>query len=286
MIRFSVLGSGSKGNATLVVSESARILIDNGFSGKELVSRLKSLGIAAESLTALVLTHEHTDHVRGAGVLARRLKLPIYANAGTYRGAEGSLGRIPEHREFGTGEPFAINGLMLHPFAVVHDAADPVGFVVSDGELSLGHCTDTGRITRVIRHHLQRCQALVLEANHDVQLLRNGPYPPELKRRVLSSHGHLANPDSVELADALVRDRLRCLVFAHLSEVNNRPELVSREIRRGLTSPAGLRVELASQWRVGPLLAVGGTGEAAAAPSPPAGDEPVLTGTGMWPADR
>lgn len=255
-MKFSVLGSGSKGNCTLVESGSTRILIDNGFSGKELISRLERIGVDAESLSGLVITHEHGDHVKGVGVVARRLGLPVYANALTYLAAEKSLGTLPVRREFATGESFAIDGIQMHPFAVSHDTADPVGFVLGDGEVRLGYCTDTGTITRLIRHHLQECQALILEANHDLEMLRQGPYPLPLKQRVLSRQGHLANADSLRFAGELAADRLRCLILAHLSEINNHPELVLQEARRRLVGYGELRVLLAEQRAPGPLIEI------------------------------
>lgn len=255
-MRFSVLGSGSKGNCTLVESGSTRLLIDNGFSGKEIVGRLAGLGIAPETLTAIVVSHEHDDHIKGIGVLARRLNLPVYANAATHRAAERRVGNLPLRREFGVGEPFVLGDLQIHPFSVSHDTADPVGFVVNNGVSSLGYCTDTGKITQLIRHHLQKCQALVLEANHDVQMVQEGPYPLPLKQRVLSSRGHLANNDSVELAARLAEGRLQLLVLAHLSEINNHPNLVLEEVRRRLTDFGTLKVLLASQWQAGPLMEI------------------------------
>ena len=255
-MRFSVLGSGSKGNCTLVEAGSTRLLIDNGFSGKELVSRLQGLGIAPESLTGLIVTHEHDDHVKGVGVLARRLDLPVYANAATHRAAAPRMGKLPQAREFGVGEAFAIEGVRIHPFAVSHDAVDPVGFVLSDGDHSLGYCTDTGIVTRLIHHHLRRCQALILEANHDIRMLKEGPYPLPLQQRVLSSRGHLANPDSLALAARLAGEGLRLLVLAHLSEINNHPELVLREARQRLPGGETLRLLLAGQRQAGPLLAI------------------------------
>jgi phosphoribosyl 1,2-cyclic phosphodiesterase len=253
-VRFSVLGSGSKGNCTLVEAGSTRLLIDNGFSCKELVARLRGLGIDPETLTGLVVTHEHDDHVKGVGVAARRLNLPIYANVATHRASEHRVGRVPVLREFATGEPFTINDLLIHPFAVSHDTADPVGFTVSNGVSCLGYCTDTGKITHLIRHHLEKCHALVLEANHDVRMLQDGPYPLPLKQRVLSIRGHLANGESLEFAGRLAQGRLRCLVLAHLSEINNLPELVLQEAHRRLPSCEGLQVLIAEQLRVSPLL--------------------------------
>ena len=257
-MQFSVLGSGSKGNCTLVQAGSTRVLIDNGFSGKEVLARLHQIGVAAETLTALVITHEHADHIKGVGVLARRLRLPIYANAATYRAGEQHLGTLPQRCEFGTGESFMIDGLHIHPFALSHDSVDPVGFVVDDGEQRLGYCTDTGTITRLMYHRLRHCQALILEANHDVELLRQGPYPLPLQQRVLSNRGHLANADALAFARSLLPGELRCLVLAHLSEVNNRPQLVQVEVERQLCQAGELRVLLAEQGRPLPLVAVRG----------------------------
>jgi phosphoribosyl 1,2-cyclic phosphodiesterase len=255
-VNFSVLGSGSKGNATLIESGSTRILIDNGFSGKELIKRLDQIGVPAESLSGLIVTHEHIDHVKGVGVVARKLGIPVYANDLTYRAAEKHLGRIPQRREFATGEPFALDGLAIHPFAVSHDTADPVGFLVGDGKLRLGYCTDTGKITQLIRHHLSSCQALILEANHDVAMLRQGPYPLVLQQRVLSSQGHLANKDSLQLAAELAQGRLRHLVLAHLSEINNHPDLVRSEVRQYLQGNETLTVALAEQGIPGKLAVI------------------------------
>ena len=253
-MRFAVLGSGSRGNCTLVQSRDCCLLIDNGFSGKEIVDRLARLGLTPDKLSALVVTHEHGDHVKGVGVLARRCNLPVYANEATHRAMAGTVGALPNPREFNVGAGFSINGLCLHPFSVSHDAVDPVGFTVNDGERTLGYCTDTGKITRLIEHHLQACQALILEANHDIQMLKTGPYPLPLKQRVLSGGGHLANSDSVDFAGRLAGDRLKTLVLAHLSAANNHPDLVLGEVQRRLGQFRDLRVTIAAQGLAGPLL--------------------------------
>lgn len=246
-MRFSVLGSGSKGNCTLVEAGTTRLLVDAGFSGKELIRRLQVLGVEPESLTALVVTHEHDDHIKGVGVLARRFKLPVYANECTHRAVEAKIKQLPVACNFLAGVPFVVGELQIHPFAVSHDAADPVGFVFSDGRQQLGYCTDTGTITRLIQYHLQRCQALILEANHDVQMVKNGPYPLMLQQRVLSRRGHLANEDSLALAACLCGGQLRLLVLAHLSAVNNHPDLVLKAVQQHLPGGGHLRVMLAGQ---------------------------------------
>ncbi len=256
-MRCIVLGSGSKGNATLVEAGQTRVLIDNGFSGREVLARLRQAGIEPERLHAVLLTHEHNDHVKGVGVLARRLQLPVYANVPTHRAAENRVGQIPRRMEFDTGEGFVIGDLAIHAFAVGHDTADPVGFTLSDGLHTLGYCTDTGVITRLIRHYLSQCQALVLEANHDIAMLRSGPYPLELQQRVLSTQGHLANGDALNLAGELAGGQLRKLVLAHLSEVNNHPAVLAQEIERRASALAGLEIAFASQHGIGPPIELG-----------------------------
>ncbi len=253
-MRCIVLGSGSRGNATLIEAGSTRVLVDNGFSAKELLARLQQVAIEPESITALLLTHEHNDHVAGAGALARRLRLPVYGNVPTLRAAEAKLGKVPELHEFNTGDSFAVEGVEIHAFSVSHDTADPVGFTVSDGRQCIGYCTDTGTVTRLLRHTLSACQGLVLEANHDVDMLQDGPYPLALQQRVLSSQGHLSNERALQLVAELAQEGLRKLVLAHLSEINNAPELVQREIARRSALLAGLEIRLASQHRPAPVL--------------------------------
>ena len=256
-MRLIVLGSGSKGNATLVEAGATRVLIDNGFSCTELLARLRAVGVAPESIGALLLTHEHNDHVGGAGVLARRLNIPVYGNVPTLRAAEARLGEVPCLKEFDTGDTFAFEALEIHAFSLSHDTADPVGFTLSDGRRRIGCCTDTGRITRLARHELAACDALILEANHDVDMLRSGPYPLPLQQRVLSSQGHLDNPTALDLAAELAADRLRRLVLAHLSETNNHPDLVRREITARRELLAGVEIHIASQHRPTPWMEVG-----------------------------
>ena len=249
-MRLIVLGSGSKGNATLIDTGRACLLIDNGFSAKELLARLRAVGVDPARIRALLLTHEHNDHAGGVGVLARRLNIPVHANVDTLRRAEAKLGVLPEIREFNTGERFTVENVTIHAFSVSHDTADPVGFTVSDGRHCLGYCTDTGTVTRLTRHCLAACEALVLEANHDVDMLRHGPYPLPLQQRVLSNQGHLANSAALDLAAELAvtaGGRLRRVIFAHLSEVNNSPEVLLRDIAARGDQLAGLEIRLAQQ---------------------------------------
>lgn len=247
-MKVCVLGSGSRGNCTLVESGDTTVLIDAGFSGKEIRQRLHSIGRNIESITAVLLTHEHNDHISGAGVLSRQAKIPLYANGGTYSATGTRLGKISFRYEFGTGRKFSLNGLEIHPFAVSHDTADPVGFVISDGVHKIGYCTDTGKITTLIEHHLQGCDALILESNHDPVMLREGPYPFHLQQRVKSNQGHLANEDAGKFLKKMAGKQLKYVILAHLSETNNLPELALSSALQFLDGqPGQIEVITASQ---------------------------------------
>ncbi|HOV84735.1 MAG TPA: MBL fold metallo-hydrolase [Syntrophobacteraceae bacterium] len=223
---FQLIASGSKGNAILVCSPKTRILVDAGLSARELCKRLEKTCTPANRLDALVLSHEHGDHVRGAGVLSRRFHVPVYLNQGTRENLPEQTGPMESMQIFQSGSPFSVGDLEIHPFSISHDAADPVGFVVEHNAVRLGICTDLGVATQLVRTRLRGCRGIVLEANHDTDLLLNGPYPWELKQRIRGRHGHLSNSDAYELLDTLHHDRLKTVVFAHLSEVNNHPDLV------------------------------------------------------------
>ncbi len=222
----------------MVESGETVLLIDAGFSGVEIKRRLEKIGRTPEMITAILVTHEHNDHISGVGVLSRRCGVPVYANSATHLASEGKIGEVSRRLEFATGEPFSVNGLLIHPFAVSHDTVEPVGFVVSDGKNAVGYCTDTGRTTRLIAHHLRRCQALILESNHDPRMLRNGPYPLALQQRVRSNLGHLANDDAADFLADLMHDELRCVVLAHLSQINNLPELALAATQKKLGAQA------------------------------------------------
>ena len=257
-MKFCVLGSGSKGNCTLVESGSTAILIDAGFSGKEIRRRLALINRSPEELTAIVVTHEHGDHISGVGVLSRRCSLPVYANFGTHQASESRVKKLYKSYEFGTGESFVVGDLEIHPFRVSHDTADPVGFVISDEGSAVGYCTDTGRVSKLISHHVRRCQALILEANHDPQMLMDGPYPMPLKQRVRSNQGHLANGDAARFLADLVNSSLQHVILAHLSETNNLPEIALDRVQQELQPlEIGFKITLAGQAGPTPVFSVG-----------------------------
>lgn len=224
LIRFSVLASGSKGNACYVETENARILIDAGLSALETKRRLAQLGIACSRLDALVITHEHSDHIKGAGPLARQYDLPIYLNQGTLEKSSKRLGRLPRIAAIQTGSSLTINDLKIETFTKCHDAADPVGIVLSLNGTKIGMATDLGRSTRLIEDRLKGCQALILEFNHDPRMLEEGPYPRFLKQRIKGRDGHLSNEQAGDLLGAVCHGNLKQVVLAHISDKNNHPD--------------------------------------------------------------
>ncbi|MFZ5758659.1 MAG: MBL fold metallo-hydrolase [Thermodesulfobacteriota bacterium] len=262
-MRFCVLGSGSRGNATYVASESGALLIDNGFSAVEIERRLAAIGIEAASLSAILLTHEHNDHLKGVGVLARKFGLPLHASAGTIAAAARTLAGVEAVHPFTTGTSFFLAGFSVHPFAVCHDTADPVGFVIRHDLCSLGYCTDTGTVSRVIRHHLAGCNGLVLECNHDPRMLQNGPYPLQLKQRVRSRHGHLANDQTAALIGDILHEKLFHVVLAHISETNNDPALALDTVAAAAATAGAKRQVVSLSWqdRPGEMIDLGHFGE-------------------------
>jgi phosphoribosyl 1,2-cyclic phosphodiesterase len=250
-MRFASLGSGSKGNAMLVEHGNTCVLVDCGFSLSSVAERLARLGKGLEDLNAVLVTHEHSDHLRGVGVLARRLGLPVYMTAGTAEHCRDEA--IPELCLFNSHRDFAIDDLEIRPFPVPHDAREPSQFVFSDGSKRLGLLTDTGHITPHIEAMLDGCDALLLECNHDAQMLTTGPYPPALKRRVGGSQGHLSNTQAADLLGRLDCRRLQHIVAAHISEKNNTAGFA----RRALADALGCELEwigvcdqaLGLEWR-------------------------------------
>jgi phosphoribosyl 1,2-cyclic phosphodiesterase len=225
-----VLASGSRGNAIFVKGGDGAILFDAGLSGVEIERRMASRGLDPKELTAIVVSHEHSDHVKGVGIMCRRYKLPVYMTPGTSTAADSQLGRIEDLRHFECGTPFTIGNLMVHPFSISHDAADPSGFTVTHAGIKLGIATDLGRVTAVVTEHLRACHALVLETNHDEKMLIEGPYPWPLKQRIRGRNGHLSNPDAGKLLTEVFHDDLRHIWLAHLSQENNTPDKAAEEI--------------------------------------------------------
>lgn len=238
-MRFASLGSGSRGNATVVDVGSTRVLIDCGFSIKETERRLERLGIHPSRLNAILVTHEHSDHIRGVIPLARKHDLAVYMTAGTHRALSSTpltgihLNLIDSQSEFVIGD------LAVTPVAVPHDAREPVQYVVRDSDnLSLGVLTDLGSITAHVIQRFNRCDGLFLECNHDITMLANGAYPPSLKRRIAGAWGHLNNHQSYDFLKNIQTSQLQQLVLGHISEQNNSLEAV-RAMMGNLSSHPG-----------------------------------------------
>ncbi|PCH65247.1 MAG: MBL fold metallo-hydrolase [Gammaproteobacteria bacterium] len=223
-MRFASIGSGSRGNATLISHKDTTLLVDCGFSARETEKRLQRLSFDASKLSAILVTHEHADHINGVRVLARKHNLPVYATAGTAAHlAADVMGLVTE---FSSHEAFSVGDIEIQPFPVPHDAREPSQFVFHDGQHKLGLLTDVGSITPVIEEHLTGCDALLLEANHDRDMLDQGEYPEHLKYRVSGRLGHLNNVQSAKLLEKIDTSRLQHIVAMHLSEKNNSPNIV------------------------------------------------------------
>lgn len=225
-MRFASLGSGSQGNALVVEAGSTRVLLDCGFGLADTVDRLGRLGLRPEELCAIVVTHEHDDHIGGVARLARRYSIPIWLTPGTLVGFETLFTGVKDVNVIDNYEVFSIGNLRVEPFPVPHDAREPAQYVFGDGVRRLGVLTDTGCSTRHIETVLSGCDALVLECNHDVEMLRNSSYPRRVRERIAGRFGHLDNRAAADLLARLDCSRMQHLVAAHLSQQNNRPDLV------------------------------------------------------------
>jgi phosphoribosyl 1,2-cyclic phosphodiesterase len=235
-LRFRVLGSGSSGNATLIESGDTRILLDAGLGPRELAERLKSAGVEPDSLTVILLSHEHQDHSRGAASFSRKWGVRVCGTRGTYAAAGLGAEGIAGYDVLEPGVERRYGCLQVLGVRIPHDAAAPVAFVVSRGEARLGHATDLGHVTASLVTAFQGCQAILMESNYDPGMLRDGPYPWSLKERILSPHGHLSNGDVARYLATGLSGSCKEVVLAHLSEKNNHPEVARMAADRALES--------------------------------------------------
>ena len=253
-----ILGSGSSGNSIYIASEKTRVLIDAGLSARQIALRLEQIGVVPESINGICVSHEHGDHTAGLRVLQRRHGLPVFVNGGTFNG----LQRQPKAHEietkiFQTGSPFRIDDIVLEPFSVPHDAYEPVGFRLTTCSTSVGVVTDLGMSTALIREKLKGCQAIIVESNHDEDLLREAPRPWPLKQRIRSRQGHLSNIDAARLITDCASDVLEHAFLAHLSSDCNTPDIalqtVTSQLRLDELGHIRLEVSLAAEisttWR-------------------------------------
>lgn len=233
-MRFSVLASGSGGNACYIETSKSRILVDAGLSCRELVGRLNLIGVKAEEIDAIIITHEHSDHIKGAGPISRRFDIPVFINVPTMNRCGRALGNISKPIPLYTGQTVHINGLEVQTFTKFHDAVDPMGLIISSGDSKLGIVTDLGRSSPLMEDLLKDCTAVILEFNHDNDMLTQGPYPPRLKRRIEGPEGHLSNKQACELLKMISHDELNWVVIAHISKINNAPEKAFLEAKETL----------------------------------------------------
>lgn len=231
-LRFASLGSGSRGNATLVECGPTLLLVDCGFGAAETERRMARLGVDPRNLAGILVTHEHGDHIAGLGPVARAFEVPVWLSAGTRRGLRDKV--LPVATEIVPDRPFAIGALEVNPVAVVHDSREPTQFVFSDGRRRLGVLTDVGAVTAHLEANFAGLDAFMLEANHDLDMLEAGPYPRRLKKRVGGRYGHLNNGQAADLLRAVDCSRLQHLVAAHISEKNNTPELACAALAAAL----------------------------------------------------
>ena len=223
MVSFISLVSGSSGNASFLSDGKTNILIDCGLSGKQLAAALECAGFRADELDAVLVTHEHTDHIKGAGVIARRYKLPVYATAPTIEAMD--IGRVERLVPVVPGIAFEIGTIGVRPFSIPHDATDPVGYRFEAGGEYLAIATDIGRMNGDIMENLRGCRRLILESNHDCRMLECGPYPYSLKKRIRGELGHLSNDEAAAAAVELIRSGTEHILLGHLSRENNMPQL-------------------------------------------------------------
>lgn len=234
-MRLCSIASGSSGNCIYVGSEATHLLVDVGISGKRTESGLHELGLTGRDMDGILITHEHSDHISGLGVLARKYEIPIYATAGTIEAMryDKSLGNLEEglFREVQEDKKLTIKDLTVNPMHISHDAAQPVGYRISYGNKKVAVCTDLGVYNDYTVECLKGMDALLLEANHDVNMLQVGPYPYYLKQRILGDRGHLSNENSGRLLCRILHDNLKTVLLGHLSKENNLPELAYESVR-------------------------------------------------------
>jgi phosphoribosyl 1,2-cyclic phosphodiesterase len=229
------LFSGSSGNAILICTEHTKVLVDAGVSGKRTEEALSSIGVKAGELKAILITHEHSDHILGAGILSRKHNIPIYATAVTWQASNGKIGEIkPGNIRKISKSDFFIDDLLIEPFETPHDAADPVGYCLSHASRKVGIATDLGHFPKSVEHRLHSCNLVLLESNHDMDLLLNGSYPHRLKQRIKSRHGHLSNDDAAIAAIKLAAAGVSSILLGHLSQENNDAKLAFRTVTDAL----------------------------------------------------
>lgn len=248
---FCPLASGSKGNALYIGTDQTKVLIDAGLSARMVEQKLEEINVDLSDIDAIIVTHEHTDHIRGLAMLGCKMGFPVFANSDTARAICDILGETPKFKLFSTGEKFEFGDIEFDPFSIQHDAADPVGFTIRVGSLKLGLCADLGFATPLVTARLQECDYLYLEANHQVDMVHACSRPAVYKQRVLGRLGHLSNVQCAELLSSLIHSKLKHVYLAHLSSECNHPLLAEKIIREMLEEKqVAIEVSIAHQETV------------------------------------
>lgn len=232
-VKFCSLSSGSNGNCQYIETDRTRILIDGGFSGKRIESLLLSIGVCPTTIDYILVTHEHIDHVKGVGVLSRRYDIPIFANGQTWLNMSKTIGNITEKniRIIQSDKDFQLQDLGIHPFKIFHDAAEPVGYCIYYENIKISIITDTGWVNDSMKDKIKGSSLYLMESNHDVQMLKEGRYPWYLKKRILSTKGHLSNEDCGKVLSEVLTGNKETILLAHLSRENNIPSLAHETVR-------------------------------------------------------
>ena len=252
-MRFTILGSGSSGNCAYLEAGETRLLIDAGFSGRQIRQRLASIERTPDTLHGVLITHEHSDHVQGLVMIAAKLGIPVFCNRLTKDAIEFQLKAKLNFRLFTTGATFDVGDLTVDTFSVPHDAQDPVGFLIHTAAGNIGFLTDLGHATKLVVERVRASNVLVLEANHDLKLLQEDTRRPwSLKQRILSRHGHLSNAAAADVAEQVVSENLRQLYLGHLSSDCNRPELARRVVSEGVARTGATHVNIATASQTTP----------------------------------
>ncbi len=255
MIGFCPLASGSKGNCIYLGTSSTKVLIDAGLSTKAIRTRLGEIGVALEDIDAILITHEHTDHIRGLEVLGCSLEIPVFANSETAKAIYSILGKCPKFKIFSTGEAFEFGDLEFRPFSIQHDAVDPVAFTVRHGGMKLGFCADLGFVTTLVAQELKECDYLYVEANHQPSMVHSSARPQVYKQRVLGRQGHLSNDECAQLLEHVCHPGLKHIHLAHLSSECNSPDLALKIIQEKLDQ-LGSKSELSIAFQEKPSRSI------------------------------
>lgn len=261
MIKFCSLYSGSSGNSIFVASGSTKLLADAGLSAKKIIEALCSIGERPSELSAILISHEHSDHIKGAGILSRKFNLPIYASEGTWQAMEQLIGPVLECNKvcFSSYAPFQIGDIAVTPFPIPHDASEPVGYSFSASGRKVTVATDIGHISLDLLNCFADSDLLLLESNHDLEMLKVGPYPWNLKRRIAGNHGHLSNDAAGEVIAYMAEKGTKCFLLGHLSKENNFPELAYQTVRNALCEKSlhvgiDVTLDVALRDRVGKVI--------------------------------